>query len=108
MSFCSAAEPVGGILTSTWTLPSCSYLRTPAAATFQNSPTPFVTNANFNTLPAGAAAAAAGLEPVGAGASFLEHAASDRAAVALHQSRKERLEGCIRRSPRSSEGERTF
>src|SRR6185295_5355583 len=98
MSFCSAAEPVGGILMSTCTLASCSYLCTPDDATFQNSPGPFVTNASFSTLPAaaGASAALAAVVPDGAGASDLLQAVRAVASVAPHQSNNERLlEDCI-------------
>src|SRR5690349_10315658 len=47
--FCSSGVPFGGIFTSTCTRPSASYLRTPAAAIFQNSLALFVTNASFTT-----------------------------------------------------------
>src|SRR6185295_15301490 len=47
--FCSSGVPFGGIFTSTCTRPSASYLRTPAAAIFQNSLALFVTNASLTT-----------------------------------------------------------
>ena len=48
--FCSSALPFGGILMSTWTSASFSYLCTPAAAIFQNSLALLVTKASFRLL----------------------------------------------------------
>src|SRR5947199_1308417 len=49
--FCSSVLPLGGILMSTWTLPSPSYLWTPLEAIFQNSLALLVTKASLRTLP---------------------------------------------------------
>src|SRR5581483_3276910 len=48
--FCSSVFPLGGILMSTCTPASFSYLCTPAAAIFQNSLALLVTNASFSAL----------------------------------------------------------
>jgi hypothetical protein len=47
---CSSKVPFGGSLMSTWTLPSCSYLWTPAAASCQKELVLLVTNASFTGL----------------------------------------------------------
>src|SRR4051812_25550605 len=57
---------------STWTLPSFSYLCTPAAAIFQNSLVLLVTKASLTSLP-GAAAPAPSPAPAPCCAVFLVH-----------------------------------
>ena len=67
--FCSSGLPVGGILMSTCTPDSFSYLCTPAAAIFQNSLALLVTKASLSCdlPPAGAVAAVSEREHQGCG-----------------------------------------